>query len=182
MPQNCCVPNCTKKKYRTESAEKISYFKFPDDTILKKCWLHAIRRDEGKEFRVSENTKICSRHFKPEDLVKAVGGQRVYVKAGVIPSRFSWSKAGSPKKRAPPKCRNISSITGCSNKELQQSQSQTTANAAEATFETCTSSAAISYRDVESSLNSCGDQTEEVKELVSIRGFEVENAKLKAEI
>lgn len=70
MPQNCCVPNCTKKKYRTESAEKISYFKFPDDTILKKCWLHAIRRDEGKEFRVSENTKICSRHFKPEDLVK----------------------------------------------------------------------------------------------------------------
>lgn len=87
MPQNCCVPNCTKKKYRTESAEKISYFKFPDDTILKKCWLHAIRRDEGKEFRVSENTKICSRHFKPEDLVKAVGGQRVYVKAGGVQTR-----------------------------------------------------------------------------------------------
>ena len=38
-------------------------------------------------------------------MVKAIGGQRVYVKAGVIPSRFSWSK-GSPKKRAPPKCRN----------------------------------------------------------------------------
>ncbi|PFX15002.1 uncharacterized protein LOC111344104 [Stylophora pistillata] len=184
MLRNCCVPNCTKKKYRTESGEKISYFRFPDDTILKKRWLHAIRRDEGKEFRDSENTKICSRHFKPEDLVKAVGGQRVYVKAGVIPSRFSWSKAGSPKKRAPPKCRNISSITGCSNKELQQSQSQsqTTANAAKATFETCTSSAAISYPDVESSLNSCGDQTGEVKELVSIRGFELENAKLKAEI
>lgn len=35
---------------------------------------------------------------------------------------------------------------------------------------------------MESSLNSCGDQTGEVKELVSIRGFELENAKLKAEI
>ena len=106
MPQNFCVPNCTKKKYRTENGEKISYLRFPDDVILKKRWLHAIRRDEGKAFRVNQNTKICSRHFKPEDLVKAIGGQRVYVKAGVIPSRFSWSK-GSPKKRAPPKCCNL---------------------------------------------------------------------------
>lgn len=95
----------------------------------------------------------------------------------MVQSRFSEKESTS-------KCRNISSITGCSNKELQQSQSQsqTTANAAKATFETCTSSAAISYPDVESSLNSCGDQTGEVKELVSIRGFELENAKLKAEI
>ena len=181
MPQNCCVPNCTKKKYRTENGEKISYLKFPDDVILKKRWLHAIRRDEGKAFRVNQNTKICSRHFKPEDLVKAIGGQRVYVKAGVIPSRFSWSK-GSPKKRAPPKCRNLSSTTECSNKELQSSQSQTTADAAEATSETCTSSAAFSYHDVENSLSSCEDQTEEVKKLEGIRGFELENAKLKAEI
>ena len=181
MPQNCCVPNCTKKKYRTENGEKISSLKFPDDVILKKRWLHAIRRDEGKAFRVNQNTKICSRHFKPEDLVKAIGGQRVYVKAGVIPSRFSWSK-GSPKKRAPPKCRKLSSTTECSNKELQSSQSQTTADAAEATSETCISSEAFSYHDVENSLSSCEDQTEEVKELEGIRGFELENAKLKAEI
>ena len=39
-------------------------------------------------------------------MIKAIGGQRVYVKAGVIPSRFSWSK-GSPKKRALPKCCNL---------------------------------------------------------------------------
>ncbi|CAH3034981.1 unnamed protein product, partial [Porites lobata] len=158
------------------NGEKISYLKFPDDVILKKRWLHAIRRDEGKAFRVNQNTKICSRHFKPEDLVKAIGGQRVYVKAGVIPSRFSWSK-GSPKKRAPPKCRKLSSTTECSNKELQSSQ-----NAAEATSETCISSEAFSYHDVENSLSSCEDQTEEVKELEGIRGFELENAKLKAEI
>ncbi|CAH3159153.1 unnamed protein product, partial [Pocillopora meandrina] len=125
---------------------------------------------------VNQNTKICSRHFKPEDLVKAIGGQRVYVKAGVIPSRFSWSK-GSPKKRAPPKCRNLSSTTECSNKELQSSQSQTTADAAEATSETCTSSAAFSNHDVENSLSSLEDQTEEVKKLEGIRGFELENAK-----
>ena len=66
--------------------------------------------------------------------------------------------------------------------DLQSSQSQTTADAAEATSETCTSSAAFSYHDVENSLSSCEDQTEEVKKLEGIRGFELENAKLKAEI
>ncbi|CAH3180479.1 unnamed protein product, partial [Porites lobata] len=104
----------------------------------------AIRRDEGKAFRVNQNAKICSRHFKPQDLVKAIGE--------------------------------------CSNKELQSSQSQTTADAAETTSETCTSSAAVSCHNVENSLSSCEDQTEEVKELEGIRGFELENAKLKAEI
>ena len=65
--------------------------------------------------------------------------------------------------------------------DLQSSQSQT-ADAAEATSETCTSSAAFSYHDVENSLSSCEDQTEEVKKLEGIRVFELENAKLKAEI
>ena len=169
------------KLYQKELQNRKRGENFLLEVIVKKRWLHAIRRDEGKAFRVNQNTKICSRHFKPEDLVKAIGGQRVYVKAGVIPSRFSWSK-GSPKKRAPPKCRNLSSTTECSNKELQSSQSQTTADAAEATSETCTSSAAFSYHDVENSLSSCEDQTEEVKKLEGIRGFELENAKLKAEI
>ena len=35
MPQNFCVPNCTKKKYRTENGEKISFLKFLDDIIPK---------------------------------------------------------------------------------------------------------------------------------------------------
>ena len=35
---------------------------------------------------------------------------------------------------------------------------------------------------MENSLSSCEDQTEEVKKLEGIRGFELENAKLKAEI
>lgn len=169
------------KLYQKELQNRKRGENFLLEVIVKKRWLHAIRRDEGKAFRVNQNTKICSRHFKAEDLVKAIGGQRVYVKAGVIPCRFSWSK-GSPKKRAPPKCRNLSSTTECSNKELQSSQSQTTADAAEATSETCTSSAAFSYHDVENSLSSCEDQTEEVKKLEGIRGFELENAKLKAEI
>lgn len=61
--------------------------------------------------------------------------------------------------------------------DLQSSQSQTTADAAEATSETCTSSAAFSYHDVENSLSSCEDQTEEVKNL---KEFEVLNLKMRS--
>ena len=32
--------------------------KFPSDVNLKKCWLHAIRHVEGKEFNVNQSTKI----------------------------------------------------------------------------------------------------------------------------
>ena len=33
------------------------------EPVKEKC-LHAIRRDEGKHFKVTENTKICSQHFR----------------------------------------------------------------------------------------------------------------------
>ena len=98
--------NNTKKLYRTESGEKISYFKLPDDMNLKKRWLRAIRRDEGKEFSVNQNTKICLR--KPEDFVKAIGGQRIYVREGVVPSRFSWSQSSTKKRTSPKRRRSLS--------------------------------------------------------------------------
>ena len=179
MPTNCCVPNCTKKLYRTGYGEKISFLKFPKDLELKKRWLHAIRRDEGKTFRVKQNTKICSRHFKSEDLVKAIGGQRVYVKDGAVPSQFSWSK-NSPKKRKPPKSRALSSQrsskTEFPNTELKVDQ---TTSVTETTAETCTSSADVSSPDVKNGMHSQVD----VKELLErLRKLEFENASLKAEI
>ena len=37
------------------------------EPVKKKC-LHAIRRGEGKHFKVTENTKICSQHFRKGDI------------------------------------------------------------------------------------------------------------------
>ena len=55
MPTHCCVPLCTRKGYRDEeTGEKVSYFKFPTEERLKKLWIYAIRRDEGKNFQVSK--------------------------------------------------------------------------------------------------------------------------------
>ena len=161
MPANCCVPNCTKKLYRTENGKKISYFKFPDDVNLKKRWLHAIRRDEGKEFTVNQNTKICSRHFKPGDFAKSIGGQRIYVREGVVPSRFSWSQS-SPLKRKPQKRRMFSSNTDT---ELLVSQ---TTSATETNADNCTSSAAGSSpdHDVQNDTDTQGNTTKDFKEIL----------------
>ena len=47
--------------------DKSVLFLISDREPVKKC-LHAIRRDEGKHFKVSENTKICSQHFRKGDI------------------------------------------------------------------------------------------------------------------
>ena len=94
------MPECNQKGYKDEKDEKISYFNFPTDKTRRKQWLHAIRRDEGKDFRVTEKTKVCSRHFRSSDLKKSLNG-RVYVKDNVVPSRFKWCPESPRKRKAP---------------------------------------------------------------------------------
>lgn len=100
MPTSCCVPLCTKKENRDKNTgEKISFFRFPEDENLRKQWLHAIRRDVGPYFSITEGTRVCSKHFKPEDLRKTA--QKTKPKPGTVPSIFAW-KRSSPRKRPPP--------------------------------------------------------------------------------
>ena len=105
MPTHCCVPGCTKEGYREEHGSKVSYFQFPREKIVKKKWIQAIRRDEGKDFKISDSTKVSSRHFRNEDLKKTLAG-KICLKPGAIPSIFSWIRT-SPRKRKPPTERNV---------------------------------------------------------------------------
>jgi len=75
MPQNCCVPGCTKKVYEEDDV-KISYHKFPEDKELFVKLIVAIWRDIEKEFRVTEHTRVCSRHFKSRDYVTSLAGRK----------------------------------------------------------------------------------------------------------
>ena len=54
MPTSCCVPQCTKKGYVDENGSKVSHFTFPDDQVLRKKWIHAIRRDMGIHFQLKK--------------------------------------------------------------------------------------------------------------------------------
>lgn len=102
MPSHCCVPMCTTRGYR-DNGEKISFYTFPCDELLKKKWIHAIRRDEGPNFKVTKSTVVCSNHFRENDVKKTLAGKHV-LKAGVVPSVFSWIRT-SPRKRKQPKVR-----------------------------------------------------------------------------
>ena len=72
---------------------------------MKKKWLHAIRRDEGKHFKVTEYSKICSRHFREGDIKKSLAGKNE-LRDGVVPSVFPWIRT-SPRKRKEPAERNF---------------------------------------------------------------------------
>ncbi|XP_044172060.1 uncharacterized protein LOC122956456 [Acropora millepora] len=100
MPSFCCLPKCNQKGYSTSSGEKASFFNFPKAPLIRKQWIHAIRRDEGKDFVITERTEVCSLHFRSEDLRKSING-RIYIKEGGVPSKFNWS-GPSPKKRKAP--------------------------------------------------------------------------------
>lgn len=100
MPTHCCVPDCTKKGYRDDEGAKISFFIFPKDSSLRKRWIHAIRRDEGRNFSIKESTKVCSRHFRAYDFRKSLAGKTL-LQPNAVPSVFSWTRS-SPRKRKPP--------------------------------------------------------------------------------
>lgn len=100
MPQNCCVPHCTKKVYK-EDGIKISFHKFPENRDLFMKWVIAIRRDEGKHFKVTEHTRVCLRHFKSSDYLPSLAGRKRTLKSMAVPSLFPWKRASPIKRKAP---------------------------------------------------------------------------------
>ena len=57
--------------------------------------------------QVTDNTHVCSAHFKDEDFKRTLTGMRK-LKPGVIPSQFQWTAVTS---RKPPKVRKIAEPT-----------------------------------------------------------------------
>ena len=100
MPTHCCVPECNQKGVKSPTGEKVSFFEFPNQSLLRKRWIHAIRRDEGKNWQITRDAKVCSLHFRREDLRKSLAG-RTYLVDGFVPSRFAWSIPSPRKRKAP---------------------------------------------------------------------------------
>ena len=113
---------CTFKGYRSAGGDKVSFFNFPKNPNLRKSWIHAIRRDPGKDFQLNNVTKVCSRHFKPTDMKKSLNGV-VTLKPGSIPSKFAWSFR-SPKKRKLPAKRQARSKASTDLVESEASTSE----------------------------------------------------------
>ena len=99
MPFHCCVPECNQKGVKSPTLEKVSCFEFPNQPLLRKNWIHAIRQDEGKDWRITLDKKVCYLHFR-RDLRKFLTGLN-YLVDGCVLSRFSCSVPSSRKRKAP---------------------------------------------------------------------------------
>ncbi|XP_055034355.1 uncharacterized protein [Paramisgurnus dabryanus] len=81
---HCCVPLCT---VSSNYNKVISFHAFPVDAAVRAKWMQNIRRDD---FNPTQNTRVCSRHFKQTDLNVTAGGLR-RLKKGAVPVYFSWN-------------------------------------------------------------------------------------------
>lgn len=91
MPENSCVPLCCKKVYR-KNGNKILYFKFPEDIAMADAWVWAIQRHVGRNFQITKNSRVCSRHFKDIDYKTTLAGKRKPNNDAVL-SIFVWKKS-----------------------------------------------------------------------------------------
>lgn len=100
--QYCSVPLCThssgeQAERKQLMNERISFHSFPDlqtDKERARQWITKIKRDPGVNFVINTNTKICSKHFTPEDFVYGGGiplAPRRLLKKTAVPSIFPWS-------------------------------------------------------------------------------------------
>ena len=126
MPQNCCVTHCSKKLHE-EDGKKISFHKFPKEKASKDAWIKAIQRDVGRHFQITDNTRVCSRHFKNSDFNNTRAGRRK-LRVATVPLIFSW-KSASPVKRKPPKPRHIEVCTGNASREKDITLEEATSSA-----------------------------------------------------
>ena len=72
MPKNCCVPHCTKKGY-VEGGKRFLTSSFHRKSI---CSTSGFVRFVGRHFKVTDNTCVCSRHFKDGDFEVSLTGRR----------------------------------------------------------------------------------------------------------
>ncbi|XP_006813686.1 uncharacterized protein LOC100375164 [Saccoglossus kowalevskii] len=100
MPTVCCVPFCEGKGYRLVDGHNVSFFSFPKNKNILKQWIHAIKRDPGKNFKLNRSTKICSLHFTEKDF-KYTLAKRRFLLNNAVPSCFKWSESKTPSRRNP---------------------------------------------------------------------------------
>ena len=67
MGRKCCVPGC-RSGYPV--GDKVAIFKGPTDRDLQIKWEWAIKR---KDYKVSESSHVCEKHFFPDDLLYLKG-------------------------------------------------------------------------------------------------------------
>ncbi|XP_067308226.1 THAP domain-containing protein 3-like [Pseudorasbora parva] len=119
MPPHCCVPRCTSSK-RKKSCSGQTFHRFPKDPVLCREWIHKIRRDPGRHFKINVHTKVCSDHFTEESFLKTLVGMRK-LKKGAVPTLFAWTDSHvRPARRSIVRGTTSHAITAVVEEDVQQ--------------------------------------------------------------
>ncbi|XP_064171089.1 activating transcription factor 7-interacting protein 2 isoform X1 [Anguilla rostrata] len=84
----CCVPGCTSYQ-RRECDQGLSFHRFPSDPDTRRQWIAMIRRDVGPYFEITDNRRVCSKHFSKDCIERSLTGLNK-LKKGTVPSLFTW--------------------------------------------------------------------------------------------
>lgn len=82
---HCFVPHCNEdSRYH----DKLSLHRFPKDYALRNQWIIKIRRNEGPYFTITNNIRVCSRHFLESNYRPPTPTGKALLRTGVVPSIF----------------------------------------------------------------------------------------------
>ena len=95
----CCVPQCGNSSYdRNKDKTNIGLFTIPSEKHPenRKRWvsiLTSFRRKGGQDnFKITNATRVCEFHFKPEEIRISSGIGRKTLISGAVPSVFKFKE------------------------------------------------------------------------------------------
>ncbi|XP_057294701.1 uncharacterized protein LOC130623245 [Hydractinia symbiolongicarpus] len=107
LGKQCAAWGCDSRGLVEFEGERItsalSFFQFPKDPSLRKVWCNRIKRVDGKDnFRVTNYTVLCEKHFEKSDIIRPPGGTLRKLKKGAKPMLFEAMVEQQGSKRKPP--------------------------------------------------------------------------------
>ncbi|CAH1396345.1 unnamed protein product [Nezara viridula] len=101
MVTSCSAYNCS-SRHKKESG--ISFYTFPRDPVMRKKWIIAMKR---KNFEPTYSSRVCSKHFTPDQYQIRPNCNFELLKPDSVPSVFEFSS-----ELTHPSCRKKELING----------------------------------------------------------------------
>ncbi|XP_020482320.1 uncharacterized protein [Labrus bergylta] len=91
MSQYCIIQGCKSRRAR-ECDSMVTFHCFPTDKDLQEEWLKKTRKDRKPDFKVTSNTRVCSKHFAGDCFWWNERIRRTCLIPGSVPHIFPWNK------------------------------------------------------------------------------------------